>query len=153
VCFRNLICCFSQRSLWNIISSIYYLLINFFLRLSRKLQMNWRFSALGLSIKPDQIRSWLDWLSSGVHVWLTTYFYEQSLVRSVDVIVRNICIVNISTIICPLNYRMKEMFFEDDIDDSKYCGHLYGLGTNFVVGSNNNNSSMSKTFSLNIPLF
>ena len=45
------------------------------------------------------------------------------------------------------------MFFEDDIDDSKYCGHLYGLGTNFVVGSNNNNSSMSKTFSLNIPLF
>ena len=28
------------------------------------------------------------------------------------------------------------MFFEDDIDDSKYCGHLYGLGTNFVVGSN-----------------
>ena len=30
-------------------------------------------------------------------------------------------------------FRMKEMFFEDDIDDSKYCGHLYGLGTNFVV--------------------
>lgn len=21
------------------------------------------------------------------------------------------------------------MFFEDNIDDSKYCGHLYGLGT------------------------
>ena len=35
---------------------------------------------------------------------------------------------------------MKEMFFEDDIDDSKYCGHLYGLGTNFVVGSTNSNS-------------
>ena len=32
------------------------------------------------------------------------------------------------------------MFFEDDIDDSKYCGHLYGLGTNFVVGSTNSNS-------------
>lgn len=30
-------------------------------------------------------------------------------------------------------FKMKEMFFEDDIDDSKYCGHLYGLGTNFVV--------------------
>merc|ERR1719203_73802 len=24
-------------------------------------------------------------------------------------------------------FKMKEMFFEDDIDDSKYCGHLYGL--------------------------
>lgn len=32
-------------------------------------------------------------------------------------------------------FKMKEMFFEDDIDDSKYCGHLYGLGTNFVVPS------------------
>lgn len=38
-------------------------------------------------------------------------------------------------------FRMKEMFFEDDIDDSKYGGHLYGLGTNFVV----NNSSTSTT--------
>jgi len=35
-------------------------------------------------------------------------------------------------------FKMKEMFFEDDIDDSKYCGHLYGLGTNFVVSKNNN---------------
>ena len=35
------------------------------------------------------------------------------------------------------------MFFEDDIDDSKYCGHLYGLGTNFVVNKNNNSSSAS----------
>jgi hypothetical protein len=24
---------------------------------------------------------------------------------------------------------MTEMFFEDTIDDSKYLGHLYGLGT------------------------
>jgi len=40
-------------------------------------------------------------------------------------------------------FKMKEMFFEDDIDDSKYCGHLYGLGTNFVVNKNNNNSSAS----------
>lgn len=30
-------------------------------------------------------------------------------------------------------FRMKEMFFEDDIDDSKYCGHLFGLGTSYVV--------------------
>jgi len=32
-------------------------------------------------------------------------------------------------------FRMKEMFFEDDIDDTKYCGRLYGLGTNYVVTS------------------
>ena len=34
------------------------------------------------------------------------------------------------------------MFFEDKIDDAKYCGHLYGLGTSFVV---NGNSSASYT--------
>jgi hypothetical protein len=50
----------------------------------------------------------------------------------------NICIFKL--------FRMKEMFFEDDIDDSKYCGHLYGLGTNFVVASNNSNSTSSKIF-------
>jgi CCR4-NOT transcription complex subunit 7/8 len=44
---------------------------------------------------------------------------------------------------------MKEMFFEDDIDDSKYCGHLYGLGTNFVVGSNNSNTLTTSKMSLN----
>lgn len=26
-------------------------------------------------------------------------------------------------------FKMREMYFEDNIDDSKYCGHLYGLGT------------------------
>ena len=25
-----------------------------------------------------------------------------------------------------------QMFFEDNIDDAKYCGHLYGLGTSYV---------------------
>merc|ERR1719420_270118 len=30
-------------------------------------------------------------------------------------------------------FKMKEMFFEDGIDDSKYLGHVYGLGTNFVA--------------------
>jgi len=25
-------------------------------------------------------------------------------------------------------FKMKELFFEDNVDDSKYCGHLYGLG-------------------------
>lgn len=29
-------------------------------------------------------------------------------------------------------FRMREMFFEDNIDDAKYCGHLYGLGTSYV---------------------
>merc|ERR1712226_844407 len=38
-------------------------------------------------------------------------------------------------------FKMKEMFFEDDIDDSKYCGHLFGLGTNFVVSPPNTNQS------------
>ncbi|XP_006753845.1 PREDICTED: CCR4-NOT transcription complex subunit 7 isoform X2 [Myotis davidii] len=26
-------------------------------------------------------------------------------------------------------FKMREMFFEDHIDDAKYCGHLYGLGS------------------------
>ncbi len=146
--FRNLICSFSQRSLWIIISSIYLLIFFFVCPGSCKWtggSAHWASASSRIRFAPD----WIDFLQ----VWLMTYFYEQSLLRSVDVIVRSICIVNISTIICPLNFRMKEMFFEDDIDDSKYCGHLYGLGTNFVVGSNNNNSSMSKTFSLNILLF
>ncbi len=38
-------------------------------------------------------------------------------------------------------FKMKEMFFENDIDDSKYCGHLYGLGTSYVVGKENKNNS------------
>ena len=29
---------------------------------------------------------------------------------------------------------MTEMFFEDSIDDTKYLGHLYGLGTNHGDG-------------------
>lgn len=32
-------------------------------------------------------------------------------------------------------FKMREMFFEDNIDDVKYCGHLYGLGTTFVNGN------------------
>ena len=24
------------------------------------------------------------------------------------------------------------MFFEDKIDDAKYCGHLYGLGSSYA---------------------
>jgi len=29
-------------------------------------------------------------------------------------------------------FKMREMFFEDHIDDAKYCGHLYGLGASYV---------------------
>ncbi|XP_055705354.1 CCR4-NOT transcription complex subunit 7 isoform X1 [Phlebotomus papatasi] len=34
-------------------------------------------------------------------------------------------------------FKMREMFFEDNIDNAKYCGHLYGLGTSFIVNGNN----------------
>ena len=30
------------------------------------------------------------------------------------------------------------MFFEDTIDDSKFSGHLYGLGTSFAVNGTAN---------------
>ena len=48
-------------------------------------------------------------------------------------------------------FKMKELFFEDDIDDVKYCGHLYGLGTSFVVGSGNNSNSKLLSSSSRIP--
>ncbi|XP_064079532.1 CCR4-NOT transcription complex subunit 7-like [Macrobrachium nipponense] len=35
-----------------------------------------------------------------------------------------------------LSPTLSIMFFEDKIDDAKYCGHLYGLGTSFVVNGN-----------------
>lgn len=28
------------------------------------------------------------------------------------------------------------MFFEDNIDNAKYCGHLYGLGNTFIINGN-----------------
>ncbi|XP_053203782.1 CCR4-NOT transcription complex subunit 7-like [Panonychus citri] len=33
-------------------------------------------------------------------------------------------------------FKMREMFFEDNIDDAKYCGHLYGLGASYVMNGN-----------------
>jgi len=42
-------------------------------------------------------------------------------------------------------FKMKEMFFEDDIDDSKYSGHLYGLGTSFVVSSSSSTTNANQT--------
>ncbi|XP_014669842.1 PREDICTED: CCR4-NOT transcription complex subunit 7-like [Priapulus caudatus] len=40
-------------------------------------------------------------------------------------------------------FKMREMFFEDNIDDAKYCGHLYGLGTSYVQNGNSNNFTES----------
>lgn len=34
-------------------------------------------------------------------------------------------------------FKMREMFFEDNIDDAKYCGHLYGLGASYVQNGSN----------------
>ena len=33
-----------------------------------------------------------------------------------------------------------QVFFEEDVDKSKYCGHLYGLGTSYVSNGINSDS-------------
>ena len=40
-----------------------------------------------------------------------------------------------------------QMFFEDNIDDAKYCGHLYGLGTSFVQNGTNNSEQANSNYS------
>lgn len=42
-------------------------------------------------------------------------------------------------------FKMREMFFEDNIDNAKYCGHLYGLGTSFIVNGSSNTISNTTT--------
>uniref|UniRef100_A0A9J8C1T6 poly(A)-specific ribonuclease n=1 Tax=Cyprinus carpio carpio TaxID=630221 RepID=A0A9J8C1T6_CYPCA len=43
-------------------------------------------------------------------------------------------------------FRMKELFFEDNIDDAKYCGRLYGLGSGSSQSQNGiSNSSQEET--------
>lgn len=37
-------------------------------------------------------------------------------------------------------FKMREMFFEDHIDDAKYCGHLYGLGAAYIQNGSGSNS-------------
>lgn len=32
-------------------------------------------------------------------------------------------------------FKMREMFFEDNIDNNKYCGHLFGLGNSYSTGN------------------
>lgn len=33
-------------------------------------------------------------------------------------------------------FKMREVFFEEEVDKNKYCGHLYGLGTAYVTNGN-----------------
>lgn len=46
-------------------------------------------------------------------------------------------------------FKMREMFFEDHIDDAKYCGHLYGLGAAYVVNGSNCSSLLPSNLSQN----
>ncbi|KAF2353907.1 Ribonuclease CAF1 [Trinorchestia longiramus] len=40
-------------------------------------------------------------------------------------------------------FRMRELYFEGNIDNEKYCGHLYGLGTQHVQNGNDSGASQS----------
>jgi len=48
-------------------------------------------------------------------------------------------------------FKMREMFFEDKIDDAKYCGHLYGLGqgTGYVQNGQNYDNHNHGSFNNN----
>ncbi|KAH3833416.1 CCR4-NOT transcription complex subunit 7-like [Dreissena polymorpha] len=53
-------------------------------------------------------------------------------------------------------FKMREMFFEDNIDDAKYSGHLYGLGTSYVqngTGYETNNFYITNSHSSSTPTF
>eukprot|EP00123_Amoebidium_parasiticum_P012407 comp21332_c1_seq1/m.29230 comp21332_c1_seq1/g.29230 ORF comp21332_c1_seq1/g.29230 comp21332_c1_seq1/m.29230 type:complete len:275 (-) comp21332_c1_seq1:563-1387(-) len=39
-----------------------------------------------------------------------------------------------SLLTCITFFKMRQVFFEDNIDDTKYMGHLYGLGASFTNG-------------------
>ena len=43
---------------------------------------------------------------------------------------------------------MKELFFEDTIDDAKYCGRLYGLGTGVAQKQNEDVDSAQEKMSI-----
>ncbi|XP_028940162.1 CCR4-NOT transcription complex subunit 8 isoform X1 [Antrostomus carolinensis] len=45
-------------------------------------------------------------------------------------------------------FRMKELFFEDTIDDAKYCGRLYGLGTGVAQKQNEDVDSAQEKMSI-----
>jgi CCR4-NOT transcription complex subunit 7/8 len=40
-------------------------------------------------------------------------------------------------------FKMRELYFEGNIDNEKYCGHLYGLGTQHVQNGNDSGASQS----------
>jgi len=41
-------------------------------------------------------------------------------------------------------FKMKQLYFEDHIDDDKYCGVLYGLGVSWTpIGGNTSNGNSS----------
>lgn len=40
-------------------------------------------------------------------------------------------------------FKMRELFFEDNIDDAKYLGHLYGLGASYVQNGSGNYESLT----------
>uniref|UniRef100_A0A7N4NSU5 CCR4-NOT transcription complex subunit 8 n=1 Tax=Sarcophilus harrisii TaxID=9305 RepID=A0A7N4NSU5_SARHA len=45
-------------------------------------------------------------------------------------------------------FRMKELFFEDSIDDAKYCGRLYGLGTGVAQKQNEDMDSAQEKMNM-----
>lgn len=49
-------------------------------------------------------------------------------------------------------FKMREMFFEDNIDDAKYCGHLYGLGTSYVMNGNSYHEDASPNNAVGAPV-
>ncbi|XP_038057903.1 CCR4-NOT transcription complex subunit 7-like [Patiria miniata] len=42
-------------------------------------------------------------------------------------------------------FKMRESYFEDNIDDDKYCGHLYGLGSGYTQNGNYNDEVNNAT--------
>lgn len=54
--------------------------------------------------------------------------------------------MNVSCFLCvteifPVVFHLVQLFFEDNIDDAKYCGRLYGLGSGSTQPQNGISSS------------
>lgn len=47
-------------------------------------------------------------------------------------------------------FKMRKTFFEDNIDDSKYLGQLYGLGTSYAGQFHSNTNGISKSSSTSV---
>jgi len=48
-------------------------------------------------------------------------------------------------------FKMRELFFEDNIDDTKYCGQLYGLGSSYMQNGANSTSAYSGEYNPDDP--